>query len=104
MEGEDYRKFVLDDTVYETRLTRKYDRRQPWMPKNPRLLHALIPGIIQSVAARPGQKIRRGEPLLVLEAMKMRNSITAPIDATIRAIVVQPGQMVTKGQLLVEFE
>lgn len=104
MEGEEYRKFVLDDTVYETRLTRKYDRRQAWMPKNPRLIHAQIPGIIHSVAAKAGQKVRRGETLLVLEAMKMRNSITAPLDATIRAIVVQPGQMVTKGQLLIEFE
>ncbi len=100
----DLKKFVLDDTTYETRLSRKFERRKPWTPQNPRLLHAQIPGIIHSVACRAGQKVRRGDPLLVLEAMKMRNAIASPLEATVRAVLVQPGQMVTKGQLMLEFE
>ncbi len=101
---DDLKKFILDDTEYETRLSRKYELRKPWMPANPNLLNAQIPGVIRHVHAHPGQSVKRGDPLVVLEAMKMRNTIVSPIEAKVRAVVVQPGQMVMKGQLLVEFE
>jgi biotin carboxyl carrier protein len=101
---DDLKKFSLDDSVYETRLSRKFERRTPWMPRNPKLMQAQIPGVIQAVTVRPGQKVRRGEPLLVLEAMKMRNSLTSPLEGTVRSVPVRIGQMVMKGQLLVEFE
>jgi len=101
---DDLKKFTLDDTEYETRLSRKYERRRAWMAANPKLVHAQIPGVIYEIQAKPGQKVRRGDPLLVLEAMKMRNAILAPGEAIVRVIPVRPGQMVMKGQLLVEFE
>jgi|WetSurMetagenome_2_1015567.scaffolds.fasta_scaffold1590668_1 biotin carboxyl carrier protein len=97
------RPFVLDDTQYSTCLTRKYENRKPYMPADPRRLRAAIPGVITSVSIQPGQKVRRGEGLLALEAMKMRNEITAPRDGEIMSVCVQKGQMVTKGQVLIEF-
>lgn len=101
---DDLKKFNLDDTVYETRLPRKFERRKAWLPPNPKRVQAQIPGVVHTVAVRPGQKVRRGEAVLVLEAMKMRNDITAPLDGIVRSVLVRPGEMVTKGQLLVEFE
>jgi len=101
---DDLKKFNLDDTEYETRLSYKFLRRKPYVPENPRLVQAEIPGVIQALLVKPGQKVKRGETLVVLEAMKMKNPIVAPRDGIVRAVVVSPGQMVAKGQLMVEFE
>jgi len=94
---------VVDDTVYETRWTRKFAGRKNYAPKDPNRLLAVIPGVIVVISVKAGQRVRRGDPILVLEAMKMKNAITAPHDAVVKAIHVATGQMVAKNQLLVEF-
>ena len=94
----------LNDTVYETTLTKKYANRKPFVPKDPRRLTAIIPGLILELLVRPGDAVRPGQDLLILEAMKMQNHITAHDDATVRAIHVAAGETVMKGQLLLEFE
>jgi biotin carboxyl carrier protein len=48
--------------------------------------------------------VRRGQSLLILEAMKMQNDLAAPRTATVRAVHAAPGDSVAKGQLLIEFE
>jgi len=94
----------LNDTVYETTFTKKYAHRKPYQPKDPSRLTAIIPGLILAPIARPGDQVRRGQDLLILEAMKMQNHITAHDDVTVKAVHVAPGDTVTKGQLLMEFE
>ena len=46
--------------------------------------------------------LRRGEPLVVLEAMKMQNDIVAPADGAVKQVLVVSGEQVAKGQLLIE--
>lgn len=94
----------LEDAAYETRLTKKFSRRRFYEAPDPKKLQAFIPGVIQKVHVKPGQKVRRGEPLLVLEAMKMKNDMASPLDGVVRDIYVRVGQMVAKGVLLLEFE
>ena len=94
----------VDDTVFETALTRKFAKRATYAPPDPRKVLCFIPGIVRKIHVKPGKKVRRGEHLLILEAMKMENDITAPADGTIKAIPVATGKMVTKGQVLIEFE
>jgi len=94
----------LNDTVYETTLTKKYARRKPYVPKDPRRLTAIIPGLILEVLVAPGDPVRFGQSLLVLEAMKMQNHIAAHDSVTVKAVHVAPGDTVTKGQLLMEFD
>ncbi len=95
---------ALNDTFYETTLTKKYANRKPYAPKDPRLLMAIIPGLILELRVGVGDQVREGGDLLVLEAMKMQNHITAHDDVTIKALHVAVGDTVTKGQLLMEFE
>ncbi len=63
---------------------------------------APIPGLIARVLVEPGERVEAGQPLLVLEAMKMENPIGAPMAGLVREVAVKAGQRVTLGELLAE--
>ena len=66
-------------------------------------LKAPMPGLIVDVRVAPGQVVQKGDPLLVLEAMKMENILKAPTDGTMGSINVSLRDNVTKGQVLLQF-
>jgi biotin carboxyl carrier protein len=103
-DSKELTKFIIDDTSYETRLTSKFRRRKPYIILDPKKIYAFIPGIITKINVYEGQKINRGQSLLVLEAMKMMNDLTCHIDGRIKTIHIKQSQMVVKGQLLLELE
>lgn len=74
------------------------------MPVNPKKIIAFIPGVIFEIFVQPNQEVKKGDKLLVLEAMKMKNILTSQSDGTIKTINVSPGQKVLKHELLLEFE
>ena len=63
-----------------------------------------VSGIVVRLIAQPGQNLQVGDPLMVLEAMKMETNITAPIAGRIAALRVAQGDNVQSGQIVVEFE
>ena len=65
---------------------------------------APIPGLITRVLVAPGQSVEAGQPLVVLEAMKMENEIRAPRAGRVAAVHVAAGRGVTLGQLLAEID
>lgn len=67
-------------------------------------LKAPMPGLVLKLEVEAGQAIKKDEPLVVLEAMKMENVLKSPADTTIKSIAVEVGQAVEKNQLLIEFE
>ncbi|OAN46890.1 acetyl-CoA carboxylase biotin carboxyl carrier protein subunit [Chloroflexus islandicus] len=66
------------------------------------LIRAPMPGTILQIVAQPGAKVKRGQPIIVLEAMKMNNSIGAPRDGVVAAILVKTGQSVGYGEPLAQ--
>lgn len=65
---------------------------------------APLPGTITSVAVKEGQKVKRGDVVVVMEAMKMANDIVANQDGVVTRVVAQPGQNVNQGDVLVEIK
>lgn len=65
---------------------------------------APMPGLIVNLVVSEGSTVQKGDPLLILEAMKMENVLKSPRDGTIRKIAVTLRQAVEKNQLLLEFE
>ena len=65
---------------------------------------ALAPmtGTIAAVRVKAGDAVRKGQCLVILEAMKMEHEIVAPHDGTVAAVLVAPGEQVTTRKLLVE--
>jgi glutaconyl-CoA/methylmalonyl-CoA decarboxylase subunit gamma len=63
---------------------------------------APMPGTVLAVKVSPGQAVKRGEVLLILEAMKMENEITSPADGTVSQVRVQAGTTVNTGDAMVD--
>ena len=66
-------------------------------------LKAPMPGLVLRVLVTEGQLLQSGDPILVLESMKMENVLRAQSDSKVIALVIQPGEAVEKGQVLVKF-
>jgi biotin carboxyl carrier protein len=65
-------------------------------------LKAPMPGLVLRIMVNVGDTVKKGDPLLVLEAMKMENVIKADGDGTVKRIAVEPKQVVEKNTLLIE--
>lgn len=69
------------------------------MPNRVEVL-APIPGLVASVAVKPGVAVKRGEPIAVLQSMKMEIPIAAEHDGIVAEVLVEPGQEVDIGGLI----
>ncbi len=67
-------------------------------------IEAPMPGLILEVSITEGQDVKEGDPLLILEAMKMENVITSPREGTIKNVGVKQGEAVEKKHVLITFE
>ena len=67
-------------------------------------IKAPMPGMVLQINVAEGQLVHAGDKILILEAMKMENSILIQADAVIKRIAITRGQAVEKGQVLVELE
>lgn len=64
-------------------------------------IKAPMPGTIMSIKVNEGQKVRKGEVLFILEAMKMENEIMAPRDAVVEKLMVSNNTQVKMGDILI---
>ena len=63
-----------------------------------------MPGTVIEIFVKPGDQIESGQVVLVIEAMKMKNSIRSTREGKVSAVLVSAGQTVTHKQILLEFE
>jgi propionyl-CoA carboxylase alpha chain len=79
--------------------------RMPVKPERDlsRFLLSPMPGLVTRLEVDEGQSVRVGEPLLVIEAMKMENVLRADHDCVVDRLLVKPGDSVAVGQRVMEF-
>jgi len=70
---------------------------------NPRDIGAPMPGLIVTVAVKPGEVVKKGDKLLSLEAMKMETTVYAEQDGTLSEVLVSPGSPVEAGELIARY-
>ncbi len=66
-------------------------------------IKAPMPGLIIDLRVKEGDQVKAGDPLLILEAMKMENIIKASGDSIVKSVKVKKGETVEKNQVLIEF-
>jgi biotin carboxyl carrier protein len=100
----EYISFQMEDITFKTLPNRTFLSRSPYKPKDLKKITAFIPGTITKVFVKDNQKVKAGEKLLALQAMKMDNHLISPLTTTIKKILVKQGDRVTKNQVLVELK
>jgi len=73
-------------------------------PSNPNQIGATMPGTILKVVVSKGSPVKRGDHLLITEAMKMETTVQAPKDGVVKEIYVKEGDSISTGDLLIEIE
>ena len=73
----------------------------PTSMSSPNSLTAPMPGQIKSIFVREGDKVKSGQKLLIMEAMKLENKLPATRDGVVKKILVRDGDIVSQGQELI---
>ena len=61
---------------------------------------SMLPGVVVKILVKPGDRVKVGEPIMIVESMKMENEIVSHVDGTIREIRVREGQRIEAGEVL----
>lgn len=100
----EYKPLVVHSAVYMTTYNKKYINRKKWVKPDPNHIVSFIPGTINKVYIKGGQVVKKDDPLLILDAMKMENTVFAPHDGKIKTVNIKEGDVLPKGFLMIEFE
>lgn len=100
LDGARLEALVLDE---RTRAIQAMTGKGPGQ-QGPKPVRAPMPGLVLRILAEPGQEIKAGQGVIIIEAMKMENELRAEAVGTVARVLVQPGQAVEKGAILIEFE
>ncbi len=103
-DDKNLQELVIHGEVYKTYFTKKYENRKKWEKPNDKRIVSYIPGTIKQINIKENSLVKKDEPLLVLIAMKMENTIFAPFDGKIKTINIKAGDRISKGHLMIEFE
>jgi len=96
--------FQMEHIAFKTLPNRTFLLRKGYKPDDPKKITAFIPGTIMKVHVKEKHKVKEGQTLLVLQAMKMDNHLLSPLTTAVKKIYVKQGDRVTKNQLLVELK
>lgn len=96
-----FKTLEIEGTKYITTLNWKFENRKKWSRPDPKLIFSFIPGSIINIFVKEGQEVEFGEPLVILEAMKMRNIVRMPVAGIIKSINVKEGEKIAKGHLII---
>lgn len=94
----------IDTSLYTTKLSKKFLSRRKYAPADPRLVLSFIPGTVLDILVKEGDNVKKGDDLMILDAMKMQNRLKSPANGRIGRIAASKGDRVSKGTLLIELE
>jgi biotin carboxyl carrier protein len=97
-----YKNLVIQGAIYKTTYTKKFENRVNYETPNANLIHSFIPGTIIDIFVKTKQKVKEGETLLLLEAMKMENQVRMPFDGEIVKIYIRKGEIIPNRHLMLE--
>ncbi len=103
-ENTELKDLIIQGAIYKTTYSRKFEERTKWAAPDENKLYSFIPGKIIDVFVKPKQKLKEGETLLLLEAMKMQNQVRMPFDGEIVRVYVKRDEVIPKNHLMVEIK
>jgi biotin carboxyl carrier protein len=99
-----FKSLIIDGTKYRTIYNHKFENRKKFKLHDPYRIVSYIPGTIVRVVAKEGQEVHRGDMVLILDAMKMKNRLLIEKHGIIKAIHVKEGEKIPKDYLMIELD
>lgn len=96
--------FTVGGRTYLTTLTEKFKKRKVWTKPDEKQVISHIPGTVHEVFIREGDRVKAGDRLMVVDAMKMLNIITSTVEGKVKNVYVKAGDKIAKGKVMLEFE
>ena len=103
-ENSKFKPLIIQGAIYQTKYTWKFANRVKWIAPNPNHIYSFIPGTIIDIFVKPREKVKEGETLLLLEAMKMQNQVRMPFDGQIVKIYVKKDDIIPRKHLMIEIK
>ncbi|MCX2431865.1 acetyl-CoA carboxylase biotin carboxyl carrier protein subunit [Pedobacter sp. GR22-10] len=103
-------KVKVNGTIYQTKVEDRFDQLlknlgMDNLNSNKVLeMKAPMPGMVLKVLVNAGDEVKKGDNLLILEAMKMENILKSTTDGTVSKVLVKQGDKVEKNQILIQFK
>lgn len=90
----------IDSSLYRTRISSKFEKRKKYVPTDPNIISSFIPGTVLEILVSPGSKVEKGQDVMILESMKMKNRIKSGVSGMVKSINAVAGAKVAKGDVL----
>lgn len=90
--------------AYQTEFNTMFMQRKPWKPENPKHILSFMPGTVEEIKTKVGEKVEEGDVLMIFRAMKMNNNMLAPVSGKVKAINVTEGENVHKNTVMIELD
>jgi biotin carboxyl carrier protein len=103
-DNENFRFLNIDSSLYKTRVSRKFEEKEKYQPPDPKKILSFIPGTVLDIMVKEGDNVKKGDNLMILDAMKMQNRLKSSVAGKIVKIHAVKGDKVSKGTLLLELE
>ncbi len=94
----------IGNRIYRTRISNKFAGRKPYKPVDPLVVVSFIPGTVDDILIKEGQRVKKGDILMIIDAMKMKNMLKSKIDGKVKSVSVNKGDRVSKGTVLLLLE
>jgi biotin carboxyl carrier protein len=95
---------IIDGTKYRTFFNRKFENRKKYEIPDPNKIMSYLPGTIVKLFVKEGQEVKKGDNILILEAMKMKTHLIFNTSGRVKSIYVSEGVKVPKNFLILELE
>lgn len=99
-----YKELIVQGAIYKTTFTKKFEERMNYETPNENLIYSFIPGTVIDIFVKPKDKLKEGDTLLLLEAMKMQNQVRMPFDGEIVKIHVKKDDVIPNRHLMLEIK
>jgi biotin carboxyl carrier protein len=95
---------IIHGDKYRTLYTEKFKNRKKWQKQDEKSVISQLPGTVVEVFSNEGDIVTKGDAMLIIEAMKMRNTYYYPHSGKIRHVNVKTGDKIPKGFVMIEYE
>jgi len=99
-----YKTLIINYEKYRTTFTRKFEQRKVWVEPDEKKIISVMPCTIIKLFVKEGQQVNKNNEMVLLEAMKMQNTLYFPFSGKIKKLNIKEGDKIPKGFIMAEYD